>query len=93
MEIKNLIDADSRQEFRDWLLANASTYSECWLRVKKGKNPADGMVMYLYAVEEALCFGWIDSTCELYEGVVVQRFSPRKKDSNGRNSTKKDASG
>ena len=82
MEIKNLIDAASRQEFREWLLANASTATECWLRVKKGKNPVEGLVMYLDAVEEALCFGWIDSTCKLYEGIVVQRFSPRKKDSN-----------
>ncbi|MCM1337913.1 MAG: YdeI/OmpD-associated family protein [Candidatus Amulumruptor caecigallinarius] len=82
MEIKNLLDAASRQEFRDWLLANASTAAECWLRVKKGRNPVDGLVLYLDAVEEALCFGWIDSTCKLYEGVVVQRFSPRKKDSN-----------
>lgn len=82
MEIKNLLEIKTRQEFRDWLLANASTATECWVCVKKGKTPTDGIVWYLDAVEEALCFGWIDSTCKLNEGKVVQRFSPRKKDSN-----------
>lgn len=82
MEIKNLLDIHTRQEFREWLTANASTASECWLPVKKGRAPVEGMVLYLDAVEEALCFGWIDSTCKLHDGNVVQRFSPRKKDSN-----------
>lgn len=82
MEIKNLLEVTTRQEFRDWLSANASTATECWLPVKKGRAPVEGMVLYLDAVEEALCFGWIDSTCKLHDGKVVQRFSPRKKDSN-----------
>ena len=82
MEIKNLINATTRQEFREWLTVNAATASECWLPVKKGKLPQDGVVQYIDAVEEALCFGWIDSTCKTVEGQVVQRFSPRKKDSN-----------
>lgn len=42
----------------------------------------DDIIWHLDAVEEALCFGWIDSTCKLNDGKVVQRFSPRKKDSN-----------
>ena len=33
------------------------------------------------AVEEALCFGWIDSTHALIDGVRMQRFTPRKKGS------------
>lgn len=82
MEIKNLLEISTRQEFRDWLLTNASTAKECWVYVKKGKIPSDDIIWYLDAVEEALCFGWIDSTCKLSDGKVVQRFSPRKKDSN-----------
>lgn len=82
MEIKNLLEITSRQEFRGWLVANAATDTECWLPVKKGKNPDEGIFLYLDAVEEALCFGWIDSTCKVSDGVVVQRFSPRKKGSN-----------
>ena len=82
MEVRNLLEIVSRHEFREWLLANASTASECWVYVKKGKTPSDDIMWYLDAVEEALCFGWIDSTCKLKDGKVVQRFSPRKKDSN-----------
>ena len=36
---------------------------------------------YLDAVEEALCFGWIDSTNKVIDGVRMQRFTPRKKNS------------
>jgi hypothetical protein len=36
---------------------------------------------YLDAVEEALCFGWIDSTHKEIDGVRMQRFTPRKKNS------------
>ncbi len=82
MEIGNLLDISTRKQFRDWLSINASTATECWIYVKKGKTTADGIIQYLDAVEEALCFGWIDSTCKLSDGKVVQRFSPRKKDSN-----------
>ena len=40
-----------------------------------------GHFWYLDAVEEALCFGWIDSTQRVIRGVRMQRFSPRKKGS------------
>lgn len=79
MEIRNMLEISTRQEFRDWLLTNASTASECWIYVKKSKIMPDGIISYIDAVEEALCFGWIDSTCKLNDGKVVQRFSPRKK--------------
>ena len=40
------------------------------------------MFYYLDAVEEALCFGWIDSTTKkLPNGITVQRFSPRRRNS------------
>lgn len=82
MKWEKLLEISTRQEFRDWLYTNASTATECWIYVKKGKNTSEDIIWYLDAVEEALCFGWIDSTCKLDEGKVVQRFSPRKKDSN-----------
>ena len=82
MTIKNFIRPTTRAQFREWLLVNAATASECWVAVKKGKNAVDGLLLYLDAVEEALCFGWIDSTCKLHEGILVQRFSPRQKGSN-----------
>ena len=41
----------------------------------------DSVFWYLDAVEEALCFGWIDSTHRLIDGRRMQRFTPRKKNS------------
>ncbi|HJJ35644.1 MAG TPA: YdeI/OmpD-associated family protein, partial [Methanocorpusculum sp.] len=66
-------------EFRTWLSSHHATESECFVVVKKGR-PQDisGILYYLDAVEEALCFGWIDSTFRMVAGVgQVQRFTPR----------------
>ena len=68
----------SRSAFRDWLAANHETATECWIAVKRGRPVDDGVFYYLDAVEEALCFGWIDSIHKVIDGVRMQRFSPRK---------------
>ncbi|MDE6023298.1 MAG: YdeI/OmpD-associated family protein, partial [Muribaculaceae bacterium] len=47
--------------------------------VKRGKTPPADALWYLDAVEEALCFGWIDSTLKNVDGVAMQRFGPRSK--------------
>ena len=44
---------------------------------KKGKNPPADCVWYLDAVEEVLCFGWIDTTHKRIDGIDMQRFTPR----------------
>ena len=77
----NILNVSNRQEFRSWLMEHAAHELECWVNVKRGK-PADPEVFYyLDAVEEALCFGWIDSTQMLIDGKRMQRFAPRKKNS------------
>lgn len=78
---QNILNVSSRTEFRAWLEANASTESECWVIAKRGKPGADNCLYYLDAVEEALCFGWIDSTYGKIEGVTMQRFTPRRQGS------------
>ena len=77
MEPKNILSITTRVEFRNWLLENHDKESECWLVVKKGKQPPSDQVWYLDAVEEALCFGWIDTTHKNIDGVDSQRFTPR----------------
>lgn len=72
----------NREEFRAWLAEHAQTERECWLCVKRGKPTDEKVFYYLDAVEEALCFGWIDSTQKSVNGVRLQRFSPRGKNSN-----------
>ncbi len=77
-----LCDVRDRQAFRAWLEANHASAPECWLDVRRGRPVYDGegagVFWYLDAVEEALCFGWVDSVHKEVDGVRLQRFSPRK---------------
>ena len=77
--MKNILDIRKRGEFRKWLTDNSTTEKECWIAVKRGKTPTEDALRYLDAVEEALCFGWIDSTLKNVNGVSYQRFSKRQK--------------
>ena len=75
MEITEQLHTTSRGQWREWLAENHSTKREIWISTTKSP---DGL-QYLDAVEEALCFGWIDSTIKAGEGVMWRRFSPRRK--------------
>lgn len=77
MEPQNILNITTREEFRKWLNDNHNKESECWMVAKKGKNPPTDCVWYLDAVEEVLCFGWIDTTHKKINGVDMQRFTPR----------------
>ena len=77
----NILDVKDRAGFRAWLEAHGADEAECWVRVKRGRPVDEGVFWYLDAVEEGLCFGWIDSTCKLIDGAAMQRFTPRKKGS------------
>ena len=73
----NILDIKDRAQFRQWLIDNHTTEKECWVVAKRGKTPPDDSLWYLDAVEEALCFGWIDSTLKSVNGEPLQRFGPR----------------
>ena len=78
---QNILNILNREQFREWLARNGSTGTECYVPVRRGR-PGDGEgLSYLDAVEEALCFGWIDSTQKVIGGVRMQRFTPRRKGS------------
>jgi hypothetical protein len=78
MVIDKIVQPHNRHEWRKWLSDHHNTENYCWLVTTKN-HP----VSYLDAVEEALCFGWIDSTKKKYDDTQTgQRFSPRKKNSN-----------
>lgn len=81
MTLKNILDIRHRRDFRDWLMKNSDIEKECWIAVKRGKTPPDDALWYIDAVEEALCFGWIDSNLKKADGVSYQRFSKRQKKS------------
>lgn len=70
--------ARDRQEWRTWLEHNAATTPGIWLIYYKQQS-GQLRVSYEEAVEEALCFGWIDSRPNaLDDERYMQLFSPRK---------------
>ena len=77
-----MLDILDRRAFRAWLEQHAANETECWIVVKRGKPTETRLLYYLDAVEEALCFGWIDSTQRVIAGQRYQRFSPRRKNGN-----------
>jgi uncharacterized protein YdeI (YjbR/CyaY-like superfamily) len=78
MKIGKKLYVVSRKEWRDWLRKNHKTASDIWLVYHK-KESGMPRIPYNDAVEEALCFGWIDSIMKRIDGKkYAQRFSPRK---------------
>ena len=70
--------AKTRQQWRKWLEQNGQKKTEVCLILYK-KDSETPSVSYNDAVEEALCFGWIDSlTNKRDDDSRYQRFSPRK---------------
>jgi uncharacterized protein YdeI (YjbR/CyaY-like superfamily) len=67
-----------RDEWRAWLQANHAAEKEAWLLIHK-KHATEAGVSYEEALEEALCFGWIDGLMRsVDENTFTLRFSPRK---------------
>ena len=82
MQDYNIIYCETKEEFYQWLKDNHDKENECFLECKKGKIKSDNKILYyIDAVYMALCFGWIDSTQKVIDGIRYQRFSPRKKKS------------
>jgi uncharacterized protein YdeI (YjbR/CyaY-like superfamily) len=68
----------SRQDFRRWLEKNHDRVPELWLGLYN-KRSEKKSITYREAVDEALCFGWIDGVRKsLNPTTYKQRFTPRK---------------
>ena len=75
-------DFRSFDEMYSWFLINAKNEKELFVRISRQKpEKCVGVLSYYDALKAALCFGWIDSTLRNINGVLIQRFSPRKKNS------------
>ena len=62
-------------DWRNWLCENHSAHKEVWLIFYKNKKPT---ITYESSVEEALCFGWIDSIIKTIDGEsYARKFTPR----------------
>ena len=77
MDISDTVYVTNREEWRKWLEENYRTANEIWL-VYYRKHTGIPSIPYNNAVEEALCFGWIDSTVKTVDqDRYAQRFTPR----------------
>jgi uncharacterized protein YdeI (YjbR/CyaY-like superfamily) len=77
VEDSRLLYVTEREEWRSWLRENFLKEKEIWL-VFPNKASGKPRLAYNDAVEEALCFGWIDSTVHSIDAYrAAQRFTPR----------------
>lgn len=68
---------ENREDWREWLAANFETVNDVWF-VFPSKSSGKNSITYNDAVEEALCFGWIDSMIKaLDDEHKIQHFTPR----------------
>lgn len=76
MIVTETFHAQDQATWRHWLLQHHNSKLEIWLVTDK----AQPSVLYLEAVEEALCFGWIDGVAKRIDPTrLAQRFTPRRK--------------
>ena len=78
MDIGKTLYVTDRKQWRSWLAKNHTKAKEIWL-IYYRKSSGKKRIPYNDAVEEALCYGWIDSIMKsIDEKSFAQRFSPRK---------------
>ena len=81
MKLGKKLYVTNREAWRSWLAKNHNTKSETWLVYYK-KHTGKPRIPYGDAVEEALSYGWIDSTVKrIDDDRFAQRFTPRRKGS------------
>lgn len=75
------LDARTPERWRKWLVDHHASESEVWLVFHK-PHTGRASIAYADAVDEALCFGWIDSLIKrLDDARYARKFTPRKADS------------
>ena len=82
MSTTDSLTAPTRADWRQWLANHHDSETNVWLRIYR-KNGNISSVTYSEAVDEALCFGWIDSTARKGDETYhLQYFARRKPKSN-----------
>lgn len=81
MEIGEKLHVSSREAWRAWLAEHHQDKQEIWLVLYKSSAEKRGLSLR-HAQEEALCFGWVDSSLKPIDpSSYALRFSPRRKKS------------
>ena len=82
MDITETLHVTDREAWRRWLSQHHATKSEIWLvshSASSGTSSGKPRIPYVEAVEEALCFGWIDGIAKKLDSArTAQRFTPRR---------------
>ncbi len=82
MDIRESLTLDRPEDLRRWFEENHKTRIEIWLNFYR-KSSGKQTLTIVQAVEEALCFGWVQSRLKpLGPETFAVRFSPRRKGSN-----------
>jgi len=75
------VEAETAAEWRRWLAANHDRLAEVWLVFYK-QHTGRACVAYTDALDEALCYGWVDSLVKrLDDDRYARKFTPRRADS------------
>ncbi|MCK4320636.1 YdeI/OmpD-associated family protein [Candidatus Bathyarchaeota archaeon] len=91
MKITEKLHVTNRDDWRAWLRKNYDTKKEVWLIYYK-RHTGKPRIPYDGAVEEALCFGWIDNLVKkIDDEKFAQKFTPRKGKSKWSEANKKRA--
>jgi uncharacterized protein YdeI (YjbR/CyaY-like superfamily) len=73
-----IVEVRDQKAWRRWLSGHHADTAGAWLKLAKKGAPA-ATVTYAEALEEALCFGWIDGQVKRFdEHYYLQRFTPRR---------------
>jgi uncharacterized protein YdeI (YjbR/CyaY-like superfamily) len=74
-----IVEATDQRAWREWLEANHDRVPGAWLKFAKKDSPT-ATVSYAEAVQEALCYGWIDGQARGHDAhFYLQRFTPRRR--------------
>jgi uncharacterized protein YdeI (YjbR/CyaY-like superfamily) len=74
-------EAQTPAEWRKWLAGHHDAESEVWLIFRK-RHTGQPSIEYADAVDEALCYGWVDSLIKRIDDErYARKFTPRKLDS------------
>jgi uncharacterized protein YdeI (YjbR/CyaY-like superfamily) len=77
MKEREVLTFEGRKEFGKWLAKNHAKPMSVWIRFFKKASGKKG-ITYSEALDEALCYGWIDSLVNTYDAdSYIQKFSPR----------------
>jgi uncharacterized protein YdeI (YjbR/CyaY-like superfamily) len=78
----SILAFESSDDWENWLGKNHSDTEGIWIRIFK-KNSGKKSITYAEALDEALCYGWIDGQKDKYDALSwLQKFTPRRPGSN-----------